>query len=194
MSAMHFSFARLVESALGRLDTVSEASLLRHLAGCSRCRFAHERASNLVAAVRSEHGVEPPARVLARAVKAVRAEALAAGRQPRTARAAGRRAALAARAAETLARLVLDSNVSLAAAGIRGGGNGVAAARQLLFESDGWDIDLSLERRGRRRSRARADAEGVFRFGAVPAGDVDVVVTLPGAGCVRLPRMAFFPD
>lgn len=122
---------------------------------------------------------------------------------------------------EFIAGLIFDSFSAPELAGARGERSSVGSGRQMLFRTEGYDVDVrigesarsepdsligqilptggkavgasAIEIRlvcdGEELASTRTDAQGIFRFGKVCAGNFDLCVVVP-EGILRIPYVA----
>ena len=129
----HLTTPELADHVEGRTaDPETRGRLETHLATCPRCAQVLAGLERVIGAMRTDRTPEPPAHVLARAIELY---------EP-----AFDRPSLASRLAglkEILGRVVFDSLADPAFAAARGS----MPARRLRFESQGYELDLAIERR-----------------------------------------------
>jgi anti-sigma factor RsiW len=128
----HIPFSRLVDLAEGRLLPDERAHLETHLAACSRCSDEAAQLERLIGLMRTDTTEDAPPPVIARAVQLFQAQRLPASAAPGLRR-------------HILAVLRFDSVGLAPAFGVR---SGEPSARQLLFSSEAYDIDLRIEPAG----------------------------------------------
>jgi anti-sigma factor RsiW len=122
----HIHIDRLTDLAEGRLTPDEHVPLLAHLAGCPACARELEQLQRLLMLMRTDTTEDAPPAVVARAVALF---------QPRSASLA----TLGDRVRRLVAALRFDSGLTPLALGVRSGGS---AARQWLFETDGYTLDV----------------------------------------------------
>lgn len=124
----HISFAQVVDLVEGRLSGVDQAQAQAHTAACSRCAAEINGITRMIGLMRSDTADDAPAQVVDLAVDLFRT----------------RRAPVAVRR-RLLAALRYDSWRTLPQAGMRGG---TRSERQLLFNAEGFDVDVRITRSG----------------------------------------------
>jgi anti-sigma factor RsiW len=131
-SPKHATWAELADLADVRTNATARTRLEAHLAACPSCAGRLAALTKVTGIMRSDRTPEPPADVVARAVRSFQPETLAA-----------RARTWLAGAVEVIGRLVFDSleQPSFAAA------RGVISGRRLRFEAAGLELDLLAERR-----------------------------------------------
>ena len=122
----HISFARLADLVENRVLPEDRAALLEHLTGCSYCSGQAQMLENVVGLMRTDHSVDAPPELIARAVNLF----------PR--RLASAEPSMFKR---VMAALTFDSSQLSPAYGLR---SGQTAARQLLYSVGEQDIDIHL--------------------------------------------------
>lgn len=126
----HIPFAQVVDLVEGRLSAGDQAQAQAHTANCARCAAQFTWLARVIALMRADKAGDPPAQVVARAVDLFgmrRTLDPVAVRQRRT------------------AALRFDNWRTGPALGVRGGAR---PERQLLFNAEGFDIDVRISRRG----------------------------------------------
>jgi len=113
-------------------DPETRQRLESHLATCPRCAQLLAGLERVIGAMRTDRTPEPPAHVLARAIELF---------EPVPSRSS--LASALAGLKEVLGKVVFDSLADPAFAAARGS----MAARRLRFESQGYELDLAIERR-----------------------------------------------
>jgi hypothetical protein len=124
----HISFAQVVDLVEGRLSEVAQAQAQAHTAACSHCAAEVNGIARVIGLMRTDTAEDPPAQVVDLAVDLFRTR-----RAPVTVR---RRLPAALR---------FDSWRALPQAGMRGG---TRSERQLLFNAEGFDVDVRITRSG----------------------------------------------
>jgi hypothetical protein len=124
----HLSFEVLADIAEGQTDSVFSADVQSHLANCDQCRTTLKSVERIVAAMRSDELLAPPAYVTERALQVFR---------PSEPPISGIETALRS----LLALLRFDSGLT-PAYGMR---SSPGQDRQLFFTIDEFDIDVRLE-------------------------------------------------
>lgn len=128
----HIPFARLADLVERHLADDEIAEARQHLTACERCSQQATELERTVALMRADDSVDAPRDVLFETIRMFRAQ-----------RSAEREPGLLSR---VLATLSFDSSTLRPAFGVRSGQT--APARQLLFSSGDFDIDLRLARGG----------------------------------------------
>ena len=122
----HVPFDQLVDLAEGRPKPAQRTAIVRHLSACARCAATMTSLEHLVTLMRTDDSVDPPARVVARAVRLMRAP-IAPTLDPRR---------------RLVAALRFDSGLfSGLVMGLRAG---LVAERQMLFGADEYDVELRV--------------------------------------------------
>lgn len=117
----HLSEEALADFARNAATANARLAMDRHIQdGCRKCESALQVWQGVLSIARAENGITPPADIV-RVVKSQFASGVAATKQG--------------------VRILFDSNFQPVAAGARG----PVAARQLLYETDDYYIDLRLE-------------------------------------------------
>ena len=127
-AASHVPFSLLIDLSEGRLSAEQQAPLRAHVAGCARCVADLAWLDRTITAMRTDDAEDAPSHVVARAVRAFRPTDSASPPD------AWRR---------VIAALLFDSRQQPLAQGVRAGG-GEAATRQLLYNAEGYDLDLRI--------------------------------------------------
>jgi len=130
IGAGHIPFAQVVDLVEGRLSTVAQAQALAHTAACARCAAEIDGIKHVIGLMRADTADDPPAQVVNLAVGLFRTR-----RAPEP---------IAARR-RLLTALRFDSWRTLPQAGMRGG---TRSERHLLFNAEGFDVDVRITRSG----------------------------------------------
>lgn len=126
----HVPFASLVDLVEGRVHGDERTQLMRHVDSCQRCRTELAQLERLIGIMRSDLSEDAPAHVIARAVRLFR---------PPQSQAAPN---LLQR---VVAVLRFDSATLAPAIGVRSTPDGQpTAARQLLYSTDEYDLDVRI--------------------------------------------------
>ena len=128
LTPRHIPFARLADLAEGRLSPEEAGEERAHLSECTNCAGQAARLGHLAALMRADTSEDAPTELVAGVVRMFRAR-----------RAATPESGLLRR---LVAALTFDSSTLQPAFGVRSGQP--AAARQLLFSADDFDVDLRL--------------------------------------------------
>jgi len=131
-SAHHLAYEQLADLADGRLDPGDQDSAQLHLAGCERCHAEFTLLQRVTGVMRADALEDPPAHVVARALRIIQQQPDTASRQPNLLR-------------RIQAVLTFDSIQTAPAFGVRSATTGI---RQLLFSAGDRDLDLRLEHAG----------------------------------------------
>ncbi|MCE7988757.1 MAG: hypothetical protein DYG89_46980 [Caldilinea sp. CFX5] len=119
----HISFQRLIDYLEDRLSTTEAAEVSQHLARCTECQRSLPLARQLLTSMRGRNLATPKAGLLRRAVAAFRQQ------QQRLAHRPQQRGALR-----------YDNWQGQLFAGARG----LPGEHQLLYQADGYDVDLQI--------------------------------------------------
>ena len=125
----HVSFTQVVDLVEGRLSPAAQAQAQAHTAGCARCAAQFTWLSRVIALMRTDTADDAPSQVVARTVDLFR--------KRRALDPVGVRQ-------RRLAALRFDS-WRTAPLGVRGGAR---PERQLLFNVEGFDVDVRISRLG----------------------------------------------
>lgn len=126
----HVPFASLVDLVEGRVRGDERIQLMRHVDSCQRCRTELAQVERLIGIMRSDLSEDAPAHVIARAVRLF---------QPPQSQAAPN---LLQR---VVAALRFDSATLAPTMGVRSTPDGQpAAARQLLYSTGEYDLDVRI--------------------------------------------------
>jgi anti-sigma factor RsiW len=124
----HMSFAPIVDLVEGRLSAADQAQTQAHAAACARCAADILRLTRVVELMRDDIGEDAPVPLIQRAVGLYQL----------------RRAPAPALRQRLPAALRFDSRQTLPL-GLRGG---ATSERQLLFNADGFDVDVRISSAG----------------------------------------------
>jgi hypothetical protein len=126
LASQHISFERLADLAERRLTPEESQMSQQHIAACDACGREWASLSNVIAAMRADTSEDAPRDLVFSVVSMFRA---ARPEKPSLAR-------------RVLAALSFDSAQRTPAYGLRSGAT--AAARQMLFNAEGYDLDLRV--------------------------------------------------
>jgi len=125
----HISFAQVVDLVEGRLSVAAQAQAQAHTAACARCAAQFTWLARVIALMRADTGDDAPARVVDHAVDLFRA----------------RRALDPVGARQRRPAALRFDSWRTGPLAVRGGAR---PERQLLFNAEGFDVDVRITRSG----------------------------------------------
>jgi anti-sigma factor RsiW len=183
-SGHHSSFAQLVDLVDGRLSADEQQQVRAHVASCQRCAMDVDWLERTIDLMRTDRSEDPPALLIAGAVALFRSRN---NREVPRKRLAG--------------MLRFDSDRLQLVPGLR---SGAPLERQLMFDAEGFNLDLRILRSGSQwlvlgqvfgaagggqirlhgpAGEAQTDLNDLyeFRLPPVPAGSYDLILYLENA-------------
>jgi len=122
----HIPYDKLVDIADGRMPLAQRRESMSHVSACSRCATQLEKLHQVINVMRSDKAEDAPRDVVANAINMFRHRAIS--QEPSLLR-------------RIAAALTFDSFTATPAFGVRSGQTG---SRQLIYSTEGNDIDLRL--------------------------------------------------
>ena len=164
----HISLDRLLDLARGDVPGAEQQAIRSHTASCASCAAQLARITRIVAVARDDISEEVPRHVVARAVRLMRQRTVVAPDLRR----------------RIVATLRFDSARSAGAVGRR---SGLAGARQLVFETGLYDIDVRIRPAGAQWTIWGQVLGDVAGGQAALAGPATAQAEISGLGEFRLP-------